>query len=278
MQGFVKDIARLGRRWFGGKFRPDAERDIFLMTYPRSGTSWLSCIATELLYHRSPQSLTEIISLVPDAHVLMRESKVPLASRYLIKSHFQFNSAPFGPYRRVIYLIRDPHEVLFSYYRYECFVSHYSGNLKQFATDWSAGRIWPCSWQEHVNSWLAPQVPPSSFELTLLRYEDFVTDPVGQTEIFAKLLGVEAERSRIEQIVADTSFDAMRAREIRGNSGYGPEFNFIGRPKPSNWKEHLSRDEREAIAIVEQFAYDTMQRVGYPSFASAPIRLVKSCT
>ena len=194
---------------------------------------------------------------------------MPLASQYLIKSHFQLNGArPFGEYRRVIYLIRDPRDVLLSYYRFARFVSHYPGDLNEFAIDWTAGRIWPCSWQEHVNSWLAPRLQQPPFELTLLRYEDFVSDPVGQIEILAELLGVEVGRSRVEEIVADTSLEVMRAREIKGNCGFGPELNLIGSPKPGNWKELRSRDERGALAIVEEFAGDAMRRVGYPSFAS----------
>lgn len=282
------NVARLTRLFrCPEKFQPDAERDIFLVTYPRSGTTWVSCIAAELLYRRSPENLTEVVSLVPDlrampsawarwrqngtykyvpdVHVMPDKSVVPAASHYLIKSHFQLNGAPlFGEYRRVIYLIRDPRDILLSYYRFVRFVARYPGDLKEFAMDWMAGRIWPCSWQEHVNSWLAlrPQIAP--FELTLLRYEDFVTDPVGQTEILAKSLRVEVEKARIEEITADTSPRAMRERELKGNNGFSPDFNFIGPAKPGNWKELRSRDERDAVAIVEEFAHDTMRRVGYP--------------
>jgi hypothetical protein len=57
----------------------------------------------------------------------------------------------------------------------------------------------------------------------------------------------------------------MRAREIKGNNGFGPEFNFVGPAKSGNWKEFRSQDERDAIAIVEEFAHDAMRRLGYAS-------------
>ena len=247
------------------KFRPDAERDIFLVTYPRSGTTWISCVAAELLFQISPKNLTEIDSIVPDVHVLPEKSAVPVANQYLVKSHFPLNGAPpFGEYRRVIYLVRDPRDVMLSYHRYVQFLSKYPGDLKEFSMDWVAGRIWPCSWQEHVNSWLAPRSRTAPFELTVFRYEDFAADPIGQTEILAKVLGVDVKRARIEEIVTDTSPDSMRERESKGKNGIGPEFRFVGAAKAGNWKQLQSGDDRDAISILEEFAREPMERTGYP--------------
>ena len=103
-----------------------------------------------------------------------------------------------------------------SYHRYVRSVSNYPGDLKAFAKDWVVGRIWPCSWQEHVNSWLAPQSRTAPLELTILRYEDFVADPIGQTGVLAKVLGLDVGPARIREIVADTSPNSMREREIKG--------------------------------------------------------------
>jgi Sulfotransferase domain len=98
------------------RFEPDAERDIFLVTYPRSGTTWISCLAAELLFQISPTNLTAINSMVPDVHDLPEKSTVPAASQNLIKSHCPLNAVhgfpPFGKYRKVIDVIRDPRDVI----------------------------------------------------------------------------------------------------------------------------------------------------------------------
>jgi hypothetical protein len=270
MQTLMAKVAAFGHRRQPEKFTPDAARDVFLATYPRSGTTWICCVAAELLFQISPKSLTEIDSIVPDVHALPEKSAVPAASQYLVKSHFPLNGAPpFGEYRRVIYMVRDPRDVMLSYHRYSRFLSKYPGDLKEFARDWTAGRIWPCSWQEHVNSWLAPRsrVPP--FELTVLRYEDFVADPIGQTAVLAKVLGVDPGRTRIEEIVADTSSDRMRERESEGKNGISPEFNFIGAAKAGNWEQLQAGDDRDAISIVDEFARSAMLRGGYASSTEA---------
>jgi hypothetical protein len=265
MQTLLNRVVALSRRLRPPeKFQPDAERDVFLVTYPRSGTTWISCVAVELLFQISPKSLTEIDSIVPDVHMLPEKSAVPAASQYLVKSHFPLNGVPpFGEYRRVIYVVRDPRDVMLSYHRFARTMMDYQGGLKEFAMDWVAGRIWPCSWQEHVNSWLAPRLRAAPFELTVLRYEDFIADPIGQTGVLAKVLGVDPGRARIEEIVADTSSDSMRARERKGHHGLDPAFNFIGPAKAGNWKQLQSRDDLDAISILEEFARDTMRRTGY---------------
>ena len=271
MQALMTRVATFRRRRpQPEKFTPDAARDVFLVTYPRSGTTWISCVAAELLFQISPKSLTEIDTIVPDVHALPEKSAVPAASHYLVKSHFPLTGVPpFGEYRRVIYMIRDPRDVMLSHHRYFRFLSKYPGDLKEFAMDWAAGRIWPCSWQEHVNSWLAPRARTAPFELTVLRYEDFVADPIGQTGVLAKLLGVDPGRARIEEIVADTNADSMRGRESKGNSGISPDFNDIGPAKAGNWKQLQAGDDRDAISIVEEFARGAMQRAGYASSSQA---------
>jgi hypothetical protein len=57
----------------------------------------------------------------------------------------------------------------------------------------------------------------------------------------------------------------MRQLEIKGNSGIGPELNFIGPAKAGNWKELQSQDDRDAVAILEEFAHAAMRRTGYES-------------
>lgn len=271
MSRFMNRIAAMRRRlhWPSigpERFRPDPARSIFLVTYPRSGTTWLSCIAAELLFQISPKNLTEINSFVPDVHDLPEKSAVPAASQYLVKSHSPLNLNPVhafppeGDYRKVIYLIRDPRDIMLSYHRYMQSEWNYQGNLKEFAMDWVAGRIWPCSWQEHVNSWLAPRLGTAPFELTLLRYEDFIADPVGQTEVLAKVLDADVGLARIKEIVADTTPKSMREREIKGKKEK-PALNFIGPAKAGNWKQLQS--ENDAISILEEFAHDAMRLAGY---------------
>lgn len=252
-------------------FVPDADRDVFLVTYPRSGTTWASCIAASLIFGVSPESLRDIDNMVPDIHALPESSRVPAADNYLVKSHLPLSGVPpYGDYRRVVYLIRDPRDVLLSYHRFALAQHDYRGDLVAFAADSACGRIWPCSWQEHVASWLGPRKTPQSFELTVLRYEDFVAEPVETSVKLAKALGLEASRSRIEEVVADATPDAMRRREAKGRSHAKPGLKFIGPATAGGWKDRLLGEDVEALRIVEDYAGHVMKKFGYvPHFDAA---------
>src|SRR5580692_6727366 len=117
------------------RFTPDAQRDTFLVSFPRSGTTWISCIAAELMFGVSPPSIQTVTCFVPDIHDLPVRSGVPRAGSYLVKSHLPLSEQlPSSDYRRVIYLIRDPRDALLSYHRYFTAKYGYQGDLRTFVT------------------------------------------------------------------------------------------------------------------------------------------------
>ena len=78
------------------------------------------------------------------------------------------------------------------------------------------------------------------------------------------MLGLDVGPARIKEIVADTSPNSMREREIKGKKE-GHELDFIGPARAQ--KQLQSSDDRDAIFILEEFARDAMQRRGYESSA-----------
>lgn len=85
---------------------------------------------------------------------------------------------------------------MLSYHRFLRVQIGYKGGLTAFARDWVSGRIWPSSWQEHVNSWLAPAGALPGVSLELFRYEDFIENPLEATIRLSRILGAEAPRSK----------------------------------------------------------------------------------
>lgn len=242
------------------RFVPDYERDTFLVGYPRSGTTWLSYIAVDLLYGFSPDKLDEIHQLVPDVHAMPRENSVRPARNYLVKSHLELkDSLDTRNYKKVIYLVRDPRDVVLSYYRFYVSKNDYQDPLPQFVEDWTYGRVWPCSWQEHVASWLGSNRNDREHKLLLMRYEDLVLRPEPEIARLADFIGAGADEAKVRQILARTQPDAMRKREML-ESGPDTKPWFIGEAKPGGWRKQL--DGRLAHLIQER-AQAEMRLVGY---------------
>ncbi|HXC29667.1 MAG TPA: sulfotransferase domain-containing protein [Stellaceae bacterium] len=246
------------------RFVPEVKRDTFLVAFPRSGSTWISCIATELMFGTSPRNIQNVTSFVPDVHDLPVESRVPDAPSYLVKSHLpRREPLPAGEYRRVIYLIRDPRDALLSYHRYVTARYQYTGNLRNFVVDTLCGRTWPCSWQEHVNSWLGPRDDSAPLKLNFLRYEDFIEDPVSATTQLADLLDLNVSRGQIADAIAASSPAKMREKE-----NYDPVFprsplRFIGPATAGSWKARAVGADVEIFDLIQEYAGPTMARFGY---------------
>ena len=246
------------------RFAPDPRRDTFLVTYPRSGTTWISCIAAQLMFKTSPPSLHAATCYVPDIHDLPVRSQVPEAPRYLVKSHLpRHEDLPSMQYRRVIYLIRDPRDALLSYHRYVTARYDYQNDFCSFVTDALWGHIWPGSWHEHVNSWLAPHDKPAAVEVTCLRYEDFVRDPFAATAKLAELLDLRVSGRQIEEAVSATTPEMMRQKEACDPMFPGSPIKFIGSATPGDWKRHATGAAGKAFTLIEKSAGPTMVRFGY---------------
>ena len=86
--------------------------DVFLVSYPRSGNTWIRYILAHLLapYEVIDRNRT----LYPDIYVPINWQKVTMPR--MIKSHEPFTKE----YPKIIYLMRDGRDVACSYYNFYC--------------------------------------------------------------------------------------------------------------------------------------------------------------
>ncbi len=193
-------------------FVPDAARDIFLASYPRSGNTWLRAVAFRLEIGRDPASLAELDFAVPDIHFKFDVTKLFPLQRYIVKTHSMLQSDQ--EYRNVIYVIRDPRRVLPSFYRYHCNAYGYKLEFQAFARDCLAGRYWPGSWFDHVMAWTHDQ-PAAIASLEILRYEDLVARAPAAIAGVARCL--QRDVDEVDWVANHFSLEKMRQLEFLGN-------------------------------------------------------------
>ena len=159
---------------------------------------------------------------------------------------------------RVIYVLRDPRDVMLSYWHYQKFLSkEFSRTLAEYLRN---DDHWPCRWDDHVASWLLPRRHPN---LLVVKYEEI---HVRAEEILRRTLefaGMKVSDEKIERAVSASRFDRMRASEekfgVADKKGDESE-RFVRKGKSGSWREEMGEEE---LRILEEKVGGVMREVGY---------------
>lgn len=206
--------------------------DVFLISYPRSGNTWLRCILAHLLYDEGKiVCLRDLDRFVPDIHRGISDHNEYSIPR-IIKTHrsYPLRHERDNPdlYHRNIYLVRHPFDVIRSYYHYQlyCTDSYVESNsLDQFTWKLLNGAVRHGSWQEHILSWKAIE---KEMEIIFVRYEDLVQKPVETIIDIGQFLGLSLDSEDAKFANGKCSLEAMIELEKRG-SLVEEDYSFVRR-------------------------------------------------
>lgn len=251
--------------------------DVFLVSYPKSGNTWMRFLVGNLVFPNDPIRFSDVEHRVPSIYGLA-DRKLRLVPRpRFIKSHEPFHSK----YQNVIYVVRDPRDVAVSYY-------HFSGKWKlvppgtgmdSFVASFIADELpWRFgTWADHVMSWLAMR--PGRPKFLLLRYEDLLVNTQQELSKIASFLEIEATPQALDHAIELSSAGRMRDLEkkewkkwIGQNRRSRQDVAFVRAAKSKQWMDALSS---QSIAAIESAWGPAMQMLGY-ELVSPPEMLQKN--
>ncbi len=241
------------------------QSDLFLVGYPKSGCTWLEFLFIHALLVRDekrPVTFPDLNRLVPNLTSVLPTDPLMMwpyfarRSPRVFISHSTFDSRMLDG--KVVYIIRDPRDVLVSYYQYHRTIHpDYTGSLNDFVMN---SDFYPCHWDEHVGGWLLNRSHP---RLCFVKYEDLKRDPRVE---FARVLGeikADASERDVARAVRRSDFKALRALEDKAPTWrrrQTPQYYHCRKGKAGGWRAEMSA---EALEVVQSRYARVMQQVGY---------------
>jgi hypothetical protein len=195
--------------------RPD---DIFIVTYPRSGTTWMQMILYQLTTD-GHMDFPHICEYCPWFESSSRSAGgfEGRPSPRLFKSHLPYRQIPKGPKGTVpffgpkyIYVARNGKDVAVSYYHLYRSHNGYQGSFDEFFDLFMRGRVEAGSWFEHVKGWWAHRHDPN---VLFLHYEDLLHDMDHCLQRIIAFCDLDIAPKRLATILERCSFAFMKRHE-----------------------------------------------------------------
>lgn len=199
----------------GRSFKP-RPTDVFVVTYPKCGTTWMTQICHALRTNGS-MDFGDINEVCP-WEIMAHDCKQDLSAEHVAnprvwKSHEGWTHVAKGA--KYIYVARDPMDAFFSFFKFlPSFTGLRGGDIDEeafakaiFAGASHSGQIW-----DHFLGWYEQL---ANENVLWVFFEDLASDLRTEVKRVARFMGIEADDALLDAAVKCSSFEAMSAKENR---------------------------------------------------------------
>ncbi|XP_053717979.1 amine sulfotransferase-like [Synchiropus splendidus] len=230
------------------------DSDIYLVTYPKSGTIWTQQIIILIMnFDGEKKEYPNNSEEMPWLEYL--EGREPYSTRpspRLFSSHLVPVFMPPGlkeKKAKMIYVMRNPKDVAVSFYHFSKIFCDLETpkNFNQLLEDFLHGNVLCSSWFDHIRAW---QQEKDNYNILMLSYEDMVLDLEAAVRKICKFLGRNLSDAQIQQVVHKSTFKNMQEDE-RANYKFIPEErlsgDFMRKGKIGDWKNTFTVAQSEQV-------------------------------
>jgi hypothetical protein len=217
--------------------------DVFVASYPKSGTTWLQYIIYLLLEQRALAPGETLTAVFPHIEEVGAEVVVAMPAPRLIKTHLAFPLTPFSEAARYLVIARNPFDCAVSFFHHTCgFPQHYDfagGIFADFFECFLAGEVDFCGYFDHLLSW---QSEASRSNVLWLTYEALRSSTDRLIRSIAAFLGSHAESlvasdAGLAWVLRESGIESMRRAQQRWSSAR-PDWAapFVRRGVVGDWR------------------------------------------
>ncbi|KAL9974597.1 hypothetical protein ACROYT_G011650 [Oculina patagonica] len=244
--------------------RPD---DVFVVTYPKSGTTWVQEIIWQIFNEGQVKS-SHIMERVPFLETSFNIGVLPhpdintLPSPRIIKTHLPYHTTPKSATEdtkcKYIYLARNPKDVAVSFFKFvtslKNFGHGFNGPWEFYAKLFIEGNVGWNLWNDHVlDGWKHKD----DLNVLFLKYEDLQKDLLSHVRMIANFLNKPLSDDLISRIAEQCTFSGMKKNStsyvMKNEEG---ETSLLRKGVVGDWKNYFTpelneRFEKEVLAKLK---------------------------